>query len=380
MDTSTPSGLTGFLKRYDLSMSQLAAMCKGSKGPLSRPSLIRLAKNEASPELVAQMQPELSKRLTDYLLGFAYSKEQIQAELELIFKPKTQEAEMICSRTTLPAEICRYFGLRRDPFTADPRSKEETFTTKQLDAITEQVMDAINYQGFMVVTGEIGSGKSVLKRRVMDAVEKSNGRMRVVWPEFFEMSRVRASSIVAALLDSFEQTVPQDLVRRRNKLERVLHDYADQDTRIAIGFDECHHLNDATLTALKNFWELGTGGYTRYLGVILFGQPAFEARLRDHKFREIVERVEVVQMPSVEKTAWDYVQHRVKAVGGEAEKLFEPAAVKALAAQARTPLALGNMANMALIKTYQLSEKKVQAAFVKQSDGDVRVRAVRASA
>ena len=145
-------------------------------------------------------------------------------------------------------------------------------------------------------------------------------------------------------------------------------------------FDECHHLNDTTLTALKNFWELGTGGYTRFLGVILFGQPQFEARLRDHKFREIVERVEVVQMPSVEKNAWDYVSHRLKAVGGEADKLFEPQAVKALAAQARTPLALGNMANMALVKTYQLSEKKVQAAFVKQADGDVRVRAVRASA
>lgn len=365
--------LEAFRRQHGLSFNKLWAACGGRLVTTSN-TLMRVCAGAETIHQEQRLKTELSKHLRRFLEARGRTPDETKAEVEKIFG-ETEE-EMIAQRATLPEEIQRHFGLKRDPFTGDPRSKAEVFTTPQLDRVAGKVEDAINYQGFLVITGEIGSGKTMLKRRVIDTVEKSGGRLRLFWPEFFNMDRVHSGSIVSFLLASFNQTVPGDLVSRAAKLKRVLADANDRGERVAIGFDECHHLDDRLLTALKNFWEMGVG-YDRFVGVVLFGQPQFEGRLRDLKFREICERIEVVQMPSFERAAWDYVAHRVKTAGGDAEKLFEREAVRLLAKHARTPLALGNVCNAALVKAHKLGARKVLAEILDLKDDEPQVRGIR---
>jgi type II secretory pathway predicted ATPase ExeA len=313
--------------------------------------------------------------LLRFLTASGVSEEEAEAEIATVFD--TEGDAMFAPRTTLHLEAQEFFKLRRDPFTGDPRSRAEVFSTPQLDRVAGQVEDAINYQGFVVVLGEIGSGKSLLKRRTVETVEKSNGRMRLFFPEFFNMDRVHSGSIVTYLLRALDQPVPSDLVMRAMKLKQVLANLSEQGVHVALGFDECHQLHDRLLTALKNFWELGSGGYDRFLGVVLWGQPQFEGRLRDHRFREICERIEMVKMPPFDKVAFEYVSHRVKLAGGDAEKLFEREAVKLLAKQGATPLALGNLCNAALLKAYSMNERKVVAALIKSESDEPQVRGMR---
>lgn len=365
--------LEAFRVQHGLSYNRLWGACGGNL--VTSINTIRGACDGVKVHKEQRLKMEIPIHLRRFLELRGRTPDEARAEVEKIFGE--QEEEMIASRATLSEEVQRYFGLKRDPFTGDPRSKAEVFTTPQLDRVAEKVEDAINYAGFLVVTGEIGSGKTLLKRRVVDTVERSDGRLRLFWPEFFNMDRVHSGSIVSFLLASFNQTVPGDLVARAAKLKRVLADANERGERVAIGFDECHHLHDRLLTALKNFWEMGSG-YERFVGVVLCGQPQFEGRLRDHKFREICERIEVVPMPSFEKAAWDYVTHRVKIAGGDAEKIFEREAVRLLAKHARTPLALGNVCNSALLKAHKLGARKVLAEILDlKNDDEPQVRAVR---
>lgn len=361
-----------FRRKYRLSFNKLEAACGGrmvtTYNTLQRVCEGRPGYNDK------RLKAALPQHLRAFLERRGKTADEARAEVEQIFG-ETEE-EMIAPRATLPDEVQRHFGLKRDPFTGDPRSKAEVFTTPQLDRVAAKVEDAINYEGFIVVSGEIGSGKTLLKRRVIDTVARTDGRLRLYWPEFFDMQRVHAGSIVSFLLASFNQTVPGDLVARAAKLKRVLEDAHQRGERVAIGFDECHHLDDRLLTALKNFWELSVG-FDRLVGLVLFGQPQFEGRLRDAKFREICERIEVVKMPSFEKAAWDYVVHRVKVAGGDAEKLFERDAVRLLAKHGGTPLALGNLCNAALMKAHKLGERKVLAAMLDLRDDEPQVRAAR---
>lgn len=115
------------------------------------------------------------------------------------------------------------------------------------------------------------------------------------------------------------------------------------------------------------------------LGLILFGQPSFKHRLRDEQFREITERVEIQDMPSIAKAAADYLGHRLALAGGSVEKLFEPAAISIIASQASTPLALGNLANRALIEAYKKGEKRVLARFL-DKDNEPSTRPLRKAA
>jgi type II secretory pathway predicted ATPase ExeA len=321
-----------------------------------------------------KLKPVMRVNLINFLTSSGVAEDEAIAEIDQIFD---EGDTMIAPRTTLPAEAQDFFRLRRDPFTSDPRSRAEVFTTSQLDRVASSVEDAINYQGFVVVMGEIGSGKTLLKKRVVETVEKSSGRLRLFFPAFFDMERVHAGSIVTYLLRKLEQPVPPDLVMRADKLRQSLALLSEQGVRVALAFDECHQLHDRLLSALKNFWELGSGGYDRFLGVVLFGQPQFEARLRDYRFREICERIDVVKMPSFEKHAWEYVEHRLKLAGGSADELFDRDAVKLLAKQASTPLALGNLCNAALLRAFNLDERKVTAALVKSDDDEPNVRAIR---
>lgn len=327
-----------------------------------------------------KLKPVMRANLLRFLAASGVGEEAAAAEIATVFD--TEGDAMFAPRTTLPTEAQEFFKLRRDPFTVEePRRLAEVFVTPQLTRLAEQVEDAINYQGFLVVLGEIGSGKSLLKRRVVETAEKSGGRMRLFFPEFFNMDRVHSGSIVTYLLRKLDQPVPSDLVMRADKLKQALAVLSEQGVHIALTFDECHQLHDRLLTALKNFWELGSGGYDRFLGVVLWGQPQFEGRLREYRFREICERIEMLNMPSFDKCAWDYISHRVRLAGGDADKLFDREAVKLIVKQfgkqGPTPLALGNLCNAALLKAYSATERKVVAALIKTESDEPTVRAVR---
>lgn len=371
---------TQTLERYGLSLRKLEKLCAANKVNLSYSTLQRLLSGKAADSVREQLQPQLADVLRAFLTnerGLLSS--EIEAALALLFNTNGGNKPMIARTVKLTPEAILHFGLKFDPFTTQPRAETEVYTNNHLNLIFEKLKDAVNYQGFTVVLGEVGCGKSLLRKRLMEHVIKSNGRLIVVWPEFFQMRRVRAGSISRALLEHFGQRVPNDLVSQATKLKRILKEMSDDGKRVAIGLDECHRLSDDTVSSLKNFWEMGSGGFTQYLGVILFGQPQFEDRLIDTDFREIAERIEIIQMPRLDsaKLAADYIAYRVKIAGGEFDKLFDRAAIDELGKQAKTPLALGNLANAALEETFARGEAKVLARFVKGANTSPALVAVR---
>jgi type II secretory pathway predicted ATPase ExeA len=305
--------------------------------------------------------------------------EQIQLELRAIFCKPEIEA-MITERRELPLEAQQFFGLRRDPFDPlDPRIIDDVFTTPAIDKVFKKILGAIRSQGFVSIIGEIGDGKSILKKRVNHAVNDSKV-LQLFWPEFFNMDQITSGAIAYWLLRQLvpQERVPQDKISRASALKNVLKTLSDNGVRVALAFDECHRLNDRLIVALKNFWELGSGGFDRYLGVILFGQPSFEYVLGQHK--EIAERCEVIKLPKLSKAAaTEYLAHRVDLAGGKLVKLFEPAALSRITKAASTPLALGNVANAGLLEAFSLLEPRVKADYIPETSGDPQVFGVSAA-
>lgn len=374
------SGLEAFRHRHSLSQREFTGVCNLSGYYIGRSSVQRLLNGQAEPRFIDRVRPAIRQSIRIYLDSIGATEEQIDLELRTIFCKPEIEA-MITKRCELPDETISFFGLKADPFDPlHPRKVSEVFSTKGLDKVGRQVEDAIRYQRFVAVVGEIGSGKSTLKKRVCDTVKRSNGKVRLFWPDFFNMDKVNSGSIAACMLrDFFEQPrVPINLLSRAVLLKKILAKLSDEGVRVALGFDECHHLDRRMIVALKNFWELGDGGFDRYLGVVLFGQRSFELVLSEH--REIAERCQVVNMPALTKTErGDYLRHRLALVGGKVEKLFETAAVARIVSAASTPQGLGNVANAGLAEAHNAGSKIVLARFIPDSDGDPQARGMRAT-
>jgi type II secretory pathway predicted ATPase ExeA len=317
----------------------------------SRSTLHRLINNELAPDYRKKLIRILAKSLPGFLLEKGLSRPEIDEELIPILNGDYQP--MISQRIELTPDECRWFGFKDregkpvDPFTNPPQSKDEVYISPALQHVIDRVVDAVRYQGFVSVTGDIGSGKSTLRSLIVDYVNE-NENLAIVWPEFFDMKMVSPMQIAQQILDAFGAHCPGSAVRRGKAVRDLLARLYSDGTRVAIAFDEIHRASDSALSSLKNFLEMSSGGFQRYLGVIMFGQVQFEARLRDQRFRELVERVVPLRMPDFTSSAPEYLAFRLHLVGVKASELFDKDAIDMICGQATTPLQLGNIANEAL--------------------------------
>jgi len=350
------AALKNFCETEDVSIRRLVTLLSGTVFAPSKTHLHRLINGQANDRFVERIRPLLAQAVADLLRDRGLSPNAVDAKISELFN--SEELLMIADRCPLTPEAVRYFGLRHDPFDVDRLPVgDELFTNSELDAVAARVRDAVLYQRFVAVIGSVGSGKTLLKLRVTEEV---GDKARLLYPEFFDMSEVTVHGIANKILAELGQKIPQNKEARVTRIKEVLTSMQQEGTPVAIVLDECHRLNDRVISSLKNFWEMTNGRSSRLIGVILFGQPAFvESRLRDSIFREIRQRVQVIQMPELKKTAASYIRHRIAFAGGSFESLFDPDAVKRIAVNASTPLAIGNLANEALMSAMAAEEKRV---------------------
>lgn len=360
---TTPIGQ--LLNRYAFSLEQVK-QCLVEEGVkfTSRSTLHRLVHDKVSDEMKAELYPKLISCLTRFLIARGLDKTEIDAQMLLAF-PEGEYQPMISQRLELSPQAIKYFGLAKDPFTDAPQSREEVFISPALKQVIDRVVDAVRYQHFISVIGPIGAGKSTLRAWIEDQVE-NEPNLTIVWPEFFDMKYVSPMNIAESILTAFDSPVPSSSVKRGNAVKALLARLYKNGRRVAIGIDEGHRLNDRALSSLKNFLEMNSGGFQRYLGVIIFAQPKLVAKLREPFFQEIYERIVPVQMPEFRETAADYLAHRLQLVGADINKLFDDEAIELIASQATTPLSVGNIANEALkISMESFDNKKVIGSAIK---------------
>ncbi len=361
-----------FCKRHEISTRELMKMLREHSGdPCGSATIQRLFTGTLSEAVHVRIMNNLSSILPAFLQKKGWNAQQIDAELLPIFASGEYEP-MITQRYELSAELCKHFGFTDregkplDPFRNTPQSKDEVFISADLRAVVDRLLDAIRYQGFVSVTGDIGSGKTTLRALLEDHV-MSHENLRLVWPEFFDMSVISPMHIADAILAEFGQMHRTSAVKRKSAVNNLLAAETRRGNRVAIAFDECHRLNDRAISSLKNFLEMSSGGFQKYLGVILFGQPQFDSRLAEPQFREIFERIVSIQMPDFKASAPEYLAHRLNMAGvRDIKKIFDPEAIALICDNASTPLALGNIANKALtISKQEFGNDQVNGAAIK---------------
>ncbi len=360
-----------FCQRNEISHRKLGHMCTSPQQYFSKSNAFRLRSGEAPLMLVRRMRPILFDAFADLLTTKGLTSTEVEAELSTVFEPQEYNI-MIANRCPLTPEAVRYFGFKYDPFDVDRLPVEdEVFTNPELDSVSARVRDAVLYQRFVAIIGGVGSGKTLLKLRVAGEVE---GHAKLLYPEFFDMSEVTVHGIANKILAELGQKIPQNKEARVSRIREVLTQMQLEGTPVAIVLDECHRLQNRVVSSLKNFWEMTNGRNARLLGVLLFGQPAFvDSKLREVEFKEIRQRVQIIQMPELTKSTKTgpadisgssaYIQHRINVAGGSFDQMFEPEAIRRICLNAQSPLALGNLANEALMEAFRLEEKKVQAGF-----------------
>lgn len=258
-----------------------------------------------------------------------------------------------------------HFGLREPPFGLTPDTSFFFPALPHQDA-HETLLYALSAgEGFLVVDGEVGTGKTLLLRRVLNTLPE---RWQVA---FVPNPGLDPRGLYAAIAVEFGVAADGTSEELLHRLERHFIALAQQDQQPVVLVDEAQALPADTLEAVRLLTNLETEK-RKLLQVVLFGQPELMARLHEKGTRQILTRISfhASLRPLDRAEVVTYVQHRLKVAGREGE-LFTSWASRALWRASRgLPRLINIIAAKAMMHAYGRGAQQVTCRHVRAAARD----------
>jgi MSHA biogenesis protein MshM len=220
-----------------------------------------------------------------------------------------------------------HFGLREAPFRITPHT-EFFFSGANRGATLEALMYAITAgEGMVKVTGEVGSGKTMLCRVLMERLPEAVETIYLAVP-----SLTRDEMLASIASDLEIDTAGANTTKLVRALqERLIEIHAGGRQVVAL-IDEAHAMPLATLEEIRLLSNLETGK-EKLLQIVLFGQPELDQHLALPHMRQLKERIthSFALAPLPAREVRDYVNFRLRAAGYHGPDLFGEAALRLIA-------------------------------------------------
>src|SRR5918999_2871687 len=265
----------------------------------------------------------------------------------------------------------KHFGFEALPFcvTPDPRFFYSTEIYQDVLAGLEHGIDAKS--AFIVVTGEVGTGKTTLLRRLIycsaDTVDYAFINVH---------SQLSCPAILRAILKDLR--VPSASTDQQCLLEELGKHVLDRFTKgrsIALLFDEAQDLSDEILLELPVIWNLAIES-EKLIPIVLMGQPELDTRFKSSKLRQLGQHITLWRRlaPFSDDDVGPYIATRLELVGYRGDELFEPAAIERLISRSNgIPRLINNICDNALLRAYRTSQHKVTAAMIDEIANQLRL-------
>ncbi len=234
--------------------------------------------------------------------------------------------------TMITEETKRHFKLFRNPFVGDVEKSVDIYKSDEHRYIEAAMMDAAKHGGFLAVIGEVGSGKTTMRREVMEQLKKDSNVM-VIFPQIIDKARVNAGSICDAIVMDLSEEKPKNRQEQKTRqVQKILMDRSRAGYQACLIIEEAHDLSTQTLKYLKRFYEL-EDGYKKLLGIVLIGQTELKHMFNESQhveMREVIRRVQVAEIRGLNGNTKEYLGHKFKRVGGKIEDIITDDAIAAL--------------------------------------------------
>jgi len=254
-----------------------------------------------------------------------------------------------------------FYGLKELPFALTPDPRFIYFTPSHTEVMANLHYGIESGKGLVVVTGEVGTGKTTILRWMMQRLDRTilvayifNPRLSV--PEFYQH--------VAALLDVQKwETKPELLM----ELGRNLESRHARGLRTVLIVDEAQGLSPHVLEEIRllsNF-ESDTA---KQLQIVLTGQPELREVLNDPNLRQLKQRIAlrcvIKPLPNVEETE-RYIISRLLVAGAEQTTIFSPDAVDYIfRCSDGIPRSINNLCDNALLAGYAAGEPVIGSSII----------------
>jgi len=264
-----------------------------------------------------------------------------------------------------------FFGLSEKPFALTPNPKF-VFQSDQYRAAEEALLYGVaQKEGFMLVTGAPGTGKTTLCRDLLEKLNPDRYRVALIFNPF-----LNGVEMLQALLSEFGQgdvhtTSRKELLDRLNAY--LLQQLANGRTCIAI-FDEAQHLSTEFLEQIRVLSNLETDR-EKLIQIVLVGQPELLALIRTPQMAQLDQRVSVrctLTHLSMDETG-RYIDHRMNVAGAQGRVKFQEIGVRLLhQATGGVPRLINLTCDRALLAGYTEQTRSIGDKHVRQALASLR--------
>jgi type II secretory pathway predicted ATPase ExeA len=267
-----------------------------------------------------------------------------------------------------------HFGLREAPFGITPHT-DFFFTGANrggiLDALTYA---AVNDEGIIKVSGEVGSGKTMLCRKLLEKLPKHVETVYLPVPSLSrnEMLEAIAHELGVALPDSRTH-------RMMLALQAHLLEVHASGRRVVVLIDEAHAMPDETLEEVRLLSNLESERH-KLLHIILFGQPELDERLNNKSMRQLRDRIthNFWLAPLHLNDIGNYLMYRLRAAGYRGPDLFSRGATRILGkASGGLTRRLNILADKCLLAAFADGQHGIDDRHAKAAVRDLQPRAPR---
>src|SRR5580704_13540392 len=258
----------------------------------------------------------------------------------------------------------RFFGLRESPFNVNPDPRYLFLTRHIQEALAGLTYGIQNRKGFILLTGEVGTGKTTLLNRLLDWLHGQ----RMATAYIFN-SRLEVDHLFDYMMADFE--IPCESREKSQVLLRLnqwlLERYRAGKTAVLI-VDEAQNLAPEVLEEIRLLTNLETST-EKLLQIVLTGQPELEEKLKMPSLRQLRQRITLrcrTAPLSLEET-FGYVAERLRIAGANGEPIFSKEAIETVSLYSRgIPRVVNLLCEHALINAYVDHLRPVPAHLVEE--------------
>ena len=265
-----------------------------------------------------------------------------------------------------------YFGFSVSPFSVTPDPNFFYTNPVYQEAYANLRYGIESKKGFIVITGEVGTGKTTLLRKLMHNLEGTIHTVFVfnTYLDFTELLRV-------ILYDLGLGPEEPNRVTMLQELNDYLITQLKQGHIVTVLVDEAQNLSDEALEGLRLLSNLETD-QEKLIQIVLMGQPELQTRLGRPSLRQLKQRVALQcrLVPLKDEEVGPYIDFRIRAAGHKGKDLFHPDALRLIAFYSNgIPRLVNIICDNALLCTYARSRKIVSADIIKEVARDLRLEA-----
>ncbi len=262
-----------------------------------------------------------------------------------------------------------FFGLREKPFTLTPNTGFLVQLAPYQACLNLLRVALGEGEGFIKVTGEVGTGKTLLCRTLLNELEGEHFQLAYLPNPGMSPTGLRQALARELLIENVESLGSQALL---DALHCRLIQLAAAGRRTVLLIDEAQALPAVTLEALRLLTNLETE-QAKLLQVVLFAQPELDAILARDEFRQLRQRITFsYQLRGLDvKGCSRYLSERLAVAGYRGEPLFSSSAIRCLVrGSGGIPRLVNILAHKALMAAFGEGRRQVGVAHVHRAQLD----------